>query len=492
MTINDISPASNPQPIKPLPKIRLLTMFRLGLFQMGLGIMSLLTLGVINRIMIDELTVLPWIAATAIAMYQFVSPARVWFGQMSDTKPIRGYHRTGYVWIGAVLFTTLSFIALQVVWQLGRSIQATEWSWMSYGWAIFLGLVFACYGLALSMSSTPFAALLVDVSDDDNRSQLIGIVWSMLMVGIVVGAIVSSQLLNTPEICGTAILSYDPTQTAKMANISTLQGTVNPVFMIMPGVVLGMCFLATWGVESRYSRFGQRSQTVQREDQIGLQDALNVLTASRQTGLFFSFILILTLSLFMQDAVMEPYGGEVFGMCISETTQLNAFFGTGTLFGIASTGFLVVPRLGKQRTTKLGCILAVACFSLLVLAGVLESQSLLKSGLLFFGLASGMITAGATSLMLDLTVAETAGTFIGAWGLAQAMARGLSTVLGGTVLNFGKTLFTVPVFSYGLVFVIQGMGMILAIWLLGKVNIQEFRDNAKSAISMVMEGDLDG
>ncbi|MDJ0731556.1 MAG: BCD family MFS transporter [Crocosphaera sp.] len=500
MTINDIPETFDLQPHKPLPKIKLLTMFRLGLFQMGLGIMSLLTLGVINRIMIDELTVLPWIAATAIAMYQFVSPARVWFGQLSDTKPIKGYHRTGYVWIGAILFTSLAFLALQVVWQLGSSIQATGWSGITYGWAILLGVIFGGYGLALSMSSTPFAAMLVDVSDEDNRSQLIGIVWSMLMVGIVVGAIVSSQLLNTPEICGQDILSYDPTATAKMANIATLRATVNPVFIIMPLVVLAMCFLATWGVESRYSRFGlrtakrisSRSQTVQREDQIGLKDALNVLTASRQTGLFFSFILILTLSLFMQDTVMEPYGGEVFGMCISETTQLNAFFGTGTLFGIASTGFLVVPRLGKQRTTKLGCILAVGCFALIVLAGTLESQSLLKSGLVFFGLASGMITAGATSLMLDLTVAETAGTFIGAWGLAQAIARGLSTVLGGVVLNFGKMVFTVPVLSYGLVFVIQGFGMILAIWLLGKVNIQEFRDNAKSALSMVMEGELDG
>ena len=103
-----------------------------------------------------------------------------------------------------------------------------------------------------------------------------------------------------------------------------------------------------------------------------------------------------------------------------------------------------------------------------------------------------MITAGATSLMLDLTVAETAGTFIGAWGLAQAIARGLSTVLGGVVLNFGKMVFTAPVLAYGLVFVIQGFGMILAIWLLGKVNIQEFRDNAKSALSVVIEGELDG
>ncbi len=492
MATSDLSPLSQPSPHKPLPKLNLFTMFRLGLFQMGLGIMSLLTLGVLNRIMIDELTVLPWIAATAIAMYQFVSPAKVWFGQMSDTKKIWGYHRTGYVWIGAILFTSIAFIALQVVWQLGFSLQDTGWSLMTYTWAVLLGVIFALYGLALSFSGTPFAAMLVDISDEDNRSQLISIVWSMLMVGIVVGAIVSSNLLNSPDICGDAILSYDPTATAKVANIPTLQGTVNPVFIIMPGVVLGLCFLATWGVEKRYSRFSLRSQVVEREDQITLGRAMGILTANRQTWLFFSFLLMLTLSLFMQDTVLEPYGGEVFGMCISETTQLNAFYGMGTLFGIGSTGFLVVPRLGKQQTTKLGCILSIFCFGLIILAGGIESQSLLKSGLLFFGLASGVLTAGATGLMLDLTAAETAGTFIGAWGLAQSMARGFATVLGGAVLNLGKVLFSAPFLAYGLVFVAQGLGMIMAIYLLGRISIKEFKDNTKSAISAVMEGDLDG
>ncbi|MEB3311982.1 MAG: BCD family MFS transporter [Snowella sp.] len=474
------------------PKLKILTMFRLGLFQLGLGIMSLLTLGVLNRIMIDELNVLPGIAAIAIAMYQFVSPTRVWFGQLSDSKKVFGYHRSGFVWIGAVLFTVISFLALQVVWQLGFSLQTTGWSLPSYAWAFILAAVFAGYGLALSASSTPFAALLVDVSDEDNRSKLVGIVWSMLMVGIVIGAIVSSRLLNTPDICGNAILSYDPTQVNKVTDIAVLQKAVNPVFIIMPAIVLLLCFISTWGVEKKYSRFSTRSHYVEREDQITLKDALKVLTASRQTGLFFGFLLILTISLFMQDAVMEPYGGEVFGMCISETTQLNAFFGTGTLLGIASTGFLVVPRLGKQKTTKLGCILAAAFLGLIILAGFTANQSFLKSGLLFFGLASGMITAGATNLMLDLTAAETAGTFIGAWGLAQAMSRGLATVFGGFVLNLGKVVFTSPVLAYGLVFVLQAVGLLLAVWLLSQVNIKEFQDNAQSAIAAVMSQDLDG
>ena len=152
------SESNNSEQIKSLPRIKLLTMFRLGLFQMGLGIMSLLTLGVLNRVMIDELKVLPLIAAGAIAMYQFVSPARIWFGQMSDAKPIAGYHRSAYIWVGAAFFTAIAFIALQVVWHLGYSLQGSGWRFQPYAWTGLLALIFALYGLALSARTTPFAA----------------------------------------------------------------------------------------------------------------------------------------------------------------------------------------------------------------------------------------------------------------------------------------------------------------------------------------------
>ncbi|MGK7928339.1 MAG: BCD family MFS transporter [Spirulina sp.] len=493
MTTPDLSELqSSPPPQPSLPKINLLTMLRLGLFQMGLGIMSLLTLGVLNRIMIDELTVLPLIAAGAIAMHQLVSPARVWFGQLSDGKKFLGWHRTGYVWFGALTFTTLSFIALQVVWQIGGSLQATGWSLPTYLWSAVLALIFALYGFALSASSTPFAALLVDVSDEDNRSQLVGIVWSMLMIGIVVGAIVSSRLLEQPEICGTAILSYNPAQSGRIANIQQLQATINPVFIIMPAVVFGLCLLATFGIETKYSRYGSRSSIAEREEQMTLGRAIAVLRSSRQTGLFFGFLLILTISIFMQDAVMEPYGGEVFGMCIAETTKLNVPFGMGTLLGISGTGLFLVSRLGKKKTTNAGCIGAAIAFGFIILSGFVGSPSLLKGSLFLFGLSSGVITAGATSLMLDLTVAETAGTFIGAWGLAQAMARGLATLLGGTVLNLGKLFFTSSVLAYGSVFLLQAVGMLVSIWILRTVNIREFKENAKQAIAQVMEAELDG
>lgn len=459
-----------------VPKIKLLTMFRLGLFQMGLGIMSILTLGVLNRVMIDELKVPALIAAGTLAMAQFVAPARVLFGQMSDAKLLFGYHRTGYVWVGSVLFAIASFLAVQVVWQLGFSLQAVGWTTQTYGWTGLLALIFALYGLAISASSTPFTALLVDISDEDNRSKLVGIVWSMLMVGIIVGAIISSSLLKK--------ITLD-------APLEVLQAEINRLFLVVPAIVFGLALLATVGVEKKYSQYASRSTLVNREDSISLGRALRVLTANRQTGIFFTFLLVLTISLFMQEPVLEPYGGEVFGMTIAQTTKLNAFWGTGTLIGLSTTGFLIVPRLGKKKTIQVGALAAAVCFGLIILSGTTANQKLLQGALILFGFASGITTTGALSLMLDLTAAETAGTFIGAWGLAQAMARGLATVTGGAVLDLGKTLFTTLLLAYGLVFALQALGMILAVWCLSRVDVAEFRTKAKLAITSVMESELD-
>ncbi|PIG91117.1 BCD family MFS transporter [Gloeocapsopsis sp. IPPAS B-1203] len=471
------------------PKINLLTMFRLGLFQMGLGIMSILTLGVLNRIMINELVIPATVVAGTIAMHQFVAPARLWFGQLSDAKKIGGTHRTGYVWIGAALFAIASFLAVQVTWQLGNSVHSQGWTFQTYGWVALLAGIFALYGLALSSSSTPFAALLVDVSDEENRSQLVGIVWSMLMVGIVIGAIISAGLLPAPTTCQEAVSSVsifsDP------QNLAFLQNAINRLFLVLPAVVFGLAVLSTLGVEKKYSRYTSRSTIADREDKITLPRALKVLSASRQTGLFFSFLLVMTMSLFMQEAVMEPYGGEVFGMCVSETTRLNAFWGTGTLLGISSTGFLIVPRIGKQKTAQLGCFTVAMSLVLVVVSGFSANPQMLQGALLLFGLASGVTTTGAISLMLDLTAAETAGTFIGAWGLAQAIARAVATVTGGAVLDIGKQLFSDRVFSYGLVFTLQACGMILAIWFLNRVDVTEFRSNAKQAIASILENELD-
>jgi MFS transporter, BCD family, chlorophyll transporter len=477
-----------------IPKIGLPTIFRLGLFQMGLGIMSILTLGLLNRVMIKELAIAPTIVAVILAVPYFVAPARVWFGQLSDSKPLLGTHRTGYVWISSVLLGVAAFVAVQIVWQLGASfpaegcaVQASGWSGLqaflfqpncgqSRSWALLLAIAFGVYGLVVSAGSTPFAALLVDVSDEDNRPKLVGIVWAMLIFGTIVaaGGIFGSL---------SAIAADAP--------ITVLQAAINRLFIVIPLIVLLLSIAATVGVERKFSRYRSRSVLVDREDQITLGRAWKILTASRQTGIFFTFLIVMTMGLFMQDAVLEAYGGEVFGMAIAQTTLLNVFFGVGTIVSMTTTGFLLVPRLGKQSTTRLGCWLIAVCTLLLIMSGLVQSIPLLQVSMLLFGIASGITTTGAISLMLDLTAAETAGTFIGAWGLSQAWARGFATVSGGAVLDIGKSLFGTSPLAYGLVFAVEGIAMLVAVVLLSRVNVQEFITSAKNAIATVLESDLD-
>src|SRR4028118_1766112 len=358
-------------------RVTLLTMFRLGLFQMGLGMMSILTLGVLNRVMIKELAIPATVVAGTLAMHQFVAPARVWFGQMSDAKPLFAHHRTGYVWVGSVLFVISAFLAVQVMWRLGGSLEAVGWTTPTYGWVGLLGLTFALYGIAICSSSTPFAALLVDVSDEEDRSKLVGVVWSMLLVGIIIAGIVTSILLK--KIDGDV-----PRE--------VLQASINGLFVKVPAVVLLLVGIATFGVEKKYSRYKARSSAVNREDKITLGSALRILTASRQTGLFFSFMLVMTISLFMQDTVLEPYGGEIFNMPISETTWLTAIYGIGTLLGLSSSGFLIVRRIGKENTIRLGCLSVAVCFGLIIASGFTRNPILFKSALLLFGLAGGIMS----------------------------------------------------------------------------------------------------
>jgi MFS transporter, BCD family, chlorophyll transporter len=479
MTTGDLSSPEmnrNYSHSKPLPKVKLPTMIRLGFFQMGLGMMSVMVFGVLNRVLIKELAVPSTIATVILALTLFVAPARIIFGQLSDTKPLFGYYRTGYIWLGAAALVTNAWIAVQVMWQLGASLKAVGWAVPTYGWAGLLAFIFALYGLSVSLCSTPFATLLVDITDEDDRSRLVAVDWSMLIGGTIVGAITIGVLLKSLEI---------------NAAIEQVQAQINRLFIIIPAIVVFFTFVATWGVEKKYSRFASRVETPLAGSHLSLGRALSILTASRQTQVFFTFLVVMTLGLFIQDPILETYGGDVFDLPIGKTATLNAFWGTGTLMGLCAAGFLFVPKLGKQKTARLGCMLVAASMLWVIVSGFTHNPVFLQLALLLFGICSGLVTTGAITLMLDLTVPETAGTFIGAWGLSQALAKGFATIIGGAALAMGKSIFADFVFAYGFVFCLQALAMIIAVKLLDRVNVREFQTTAKDAVKAVIAADVD-
>lgn len=483
MTTNNHSSLSVEKTEINIPPVNLVTAIRLGLFNLGLGLISVLTLAVLNRVMISELAIPATISAGVLALSQLVAPTRIWIGQLSDSKKLFGLHRTGYIRLGIIISGVCIFLAVQLVWLLGANIvnnNGWQWNTITILLSIILALIFMVQGISTGGASTPFTALLVDISEEENRSKIVGIIWSMLMVGIVIGGITGNVLLKNLAVGEDNVISLE-----------TLQTPINSIFIILPLIVAALTLIATWGVEKKYSRYRLRSSFVDREDGISLKRALKILTSSRQTGIFFSFLVMITMSLFMQEAILEPYGGEVFGMSIGETTMLNSFWGIGILIGYSITGFVVIPRFGKTKTTKLGCILVALSFSLIILAGLTAMAVMLKGAMVLFGVSAGITTIGSISLMLDFTVAETAGTFVGAWGLAQAMSRGIAIAIGGWILDVGRIIFNNAWLAYSFVFVCEALVIVGAIVLLNQVNVKEFQATTRQVTAMVMEADLE-
>ncbi len=493
-------PILSPDPLTyPLPRVSLWTMMRLGLFQMGLGMMSVLLFGLLNRVLIKELGVPGTIASIVLAVTLFVAPARIWFGQLSDTKPIFGLHRTWYVRFGALSFATIAFLAVQPLWKVGALLNKTSGSnnlLQASEWIILSTILFGLYGIAISASSTPFATLLVDITEEEDRSKVVAVDWAMLLIGTIAGAITIGVMLKK--------LGTNP-------SIESLQTSVNQLFLVVPWLVVSMAFISTWGVEKKYSRFLRSNQERkaiaqsntneinpnihETKEIVGLSRAWSLITASKQTQYFFTFLITMTLGLFLQDAILEPFGGDVFNLTAGETALLNVPYGVGTVIGILISGFFISPLIGKKRTTQVGCQAVALSLGTIILAGFTANAAVLKLCLLLFGLASGTTTTGAITLMLDLTAAETAGTFIGTWGLAQALSRGTAAILGGSILDIGTQIFGMspqgerPLWAYAMVLAVQAGFILGAIGLLGRVNVQEFKTDARSTINSVIAND---
>jgi BCD family chlorophyll transporter-like MFS transporter len=457
----------------------LLAVLRLGVFQGCLGCLAVIFSGLLNRVMISELAFPGLLVGGALAFEQFVAPARVLFGQISDSHPWWGRHRLPYIWLGTVLFCGFSVVSVPLIFHVGSLLDGADSVALTLGIAALCGL-FALYGLAVSLATTPYLALVIDRTSEAERPRAVGIIWCMLTVGIVIGAIlIAISLKSLDGVDDPAVL--EPVLLQFMARVAA--------------VVIGLTLVATWGMEiPRRSTAAEFSQG--RDDAITLAQAWALITSSRQVLVFFAFLICFTLGLFLQDPILESYGAQVFAMPIAATASLNAFWGVGTLLGLLLAGLWLVPRLGKLATARLGCQLIVVTLGLLVLCGFTGSVAALKAVLLLFGLAAGIGTNSALVLMLDLTLPQAAGTFVGVWGLAQALSRALGKVIGGGLFDLGRWLQDAaglgedPLPAYALVLLVEMAVALLALVFLARVNLRQFREDTGRTLSKVLALEL--
>jgi BCD family chlorophyll transporter-like MFS transporter len=463
-------------PSAPQPALSLPATLRLGLFQGCLGCLAVIFAGLLNRVMISELAFPGLLVGGALAFEQFVAPSRVLFGQISDSHPLARRHRVPYVLLGTTGFCLLAVLSVPLIFHVSRLFEAGAQPQLAFGIAALCGL-FALYGLAVSLASTPYLALVIDRTSERERPRAVGIIWCLLTVGIVVGAVlISLSLRSLDGIRDPAVL--EPVLLGFMVRVAA--------------AVMLLTVIATWGMEPPSVAGRSTVSSGPQEEAVTLRQSWRLITSSRQVLIFFSFLILFTLGLFLQDPILESYGAQVFGMPIAATAQLNAYWGIGTLLGLLFAGLWLVPRLGKMQTARLGCRLIVASLVALLLCGFTASVPLLQVVMLLFGLAAGIGTNSALCLMLDLTLPQAAGTFVGVWGLAQALSRALGKVIGGGLFDLGRVLpfGSGPFFPFALVLAVEALVALAALLMLARVNVRQFREDTGRSLARVLAMEL--
>ena len=101
--IKALSPAWLPFADAASEGLPLRQLLRLSLFQVSVGMATVLLLGTLNRVMIVELSVPAMVVALMIAIPVLVAPFRALLGHRSDThRSAIGWKRVPYLWFGSL------------------------------------------------------------------------------------------------------------------------------------------------------------------------------------------------------------------------------------------------------------------------------------------------------------------------------------------------------------------------------------------------------
>jgi len=133
----------------------------------------------------------------------------------------------------------------------------------------------------------------------------------------------------------------------------------------------------------------------------------------------------------MQDALLEPYGGEILGLSVGATTGLTGAWALGSLCGFMLSGRALARGWDPLRLAGAGLVVGVNAFLLVLFAGPFGSPLMLYAGALTIGVGLGLFSVGTLMEAMSLARNQTAGLALGAWGAVQATCAGLGIAIGG-------------------------------------------------------------
>lgn len=425
------------------------TILRLGLREFAAGVASVLILGVLSRVLKVELGIGLLTVAAVLATYNLAAPLGLPIGHWSDTRPIRGKRRIPYIVGGAGVTGLAVALAPHVAGRLagGVTIGAIGLSVL-----LFIGMGIGMYG-----AGTAFFALISDLAPPQERAHVAKVIYLELLAGVFFGVAL------------TGIIVDDQAQ-----GITTL-------FAVAGFCIVVLSTLAVLGMERDVDVPPAPAERI--AFRVVFREAVRL----PQARLFFSFMVLSTLFFFLQQAVVQPFGGDVFGMSVKQTSGLTAMLTLGTITGMIVAGRPFAAQVGHKRIARWGLYLALVAFSGLALAAITKSAPAVWLSLLGVGLSLGVFNVASLSLMMSMATRARAAFFMGAWTVAHALADGASTAGGGIIYTAVRALTGSPATGYAAIFAIEAIGLACCLPLLRNVDPDRFVEEAEREMGVITQ-----
>jgi MFS transporter, BCD family, chlorophyll transporter len=384
-----------------VPLSRLL---RLSLFQVTVGMALVLLVGTLNRVMIVELRVPATLVAIMLALPLVFAPFRALIGYKSDTfRSALGLRRAPFIFKGTMLqfggFAIMPF-ALLVLSGYGEAHDAPRW--IGLGSA---ALAFLLVGAGVHIVQTVGLALATDLVPEEDQPKVVGLMYVMLLVGMIVSAFVFGALLE----------DYTPGRL-----IQVIQGCA-VVTIVLNGI-------AIWQQEAR-----DRTRAAAPRNDMPFLQAWGRLASRPGMIRLLAVIALGTAGFGMADVLLEPYGGQVLAMTVAETTRLTVVLASGSLIGFALASWWLQNGATPIGMALFGAALGAPAFALIILSAQIASTPTLIAATLLAGFGAGLFGHGTLTASMRAAPREQIGLALGAWGAVQTTAAGLAIAFGGVI-----------------------------------------------------------
>lgn len=404
---------------------------RLGLVQAALGAIVVLTTSTLNRIMVVELGLAAVVPGALVGIHYGVQLTRPLWGHGSDN----GGRRTPWI-IGGVALLALAGVGAAV---------ATELMAENFALGLLLAILdFILIGFGIGAAGTSLLALLASSVAAERRPAAATVVWLMMIFGIAVTAVVSGKFL-------------DPFSMLRLVQVTAVAGCA----------ALALTIVAVVGVERSANR---PAAATSEAPAISFRESLADAWAEPQARVFTIFVFVSMLGYSMQDLILEPFAGLVFGMTPGQTTSLSGIQNGGVFAGMVLVGVAGsvlarrIPAILKYFNVG-GCLLSGVMLALLAASATAGAGWPLTANVFALGFANGVFAVAAIASMMALAGAagvSRVGLRMGLWGAAQAIAFGLGGFVGTVAVEVMRAAGASVPFAYGSVFLLEGIIFVAA------------------------------